>query len=85
MSSTPKVLLRYSDVPWSCALFGPKNLIATLDGFEIGATGPGTLQFVLRPKGYEVTAKLTADEARWVASALVHWADESGNITTYDA
>ena len=66
------------------ALFGPKNLIATLDRFEIGSTGPGTLQFVLRPKGHEVTTKLTAEEARWMAFALGHWADVSEGITTSD-
>jgi hypothetical protein len=62
-----------------------KKLVASLEGLEIGATGEGTLQFVLAPKGHTVTTKLTAEEARWLAYALTHWADVSEGITTYNA
>jgi len=58
-----------------------KNLEASLDGLEIGATGPNKLQFVLDAQGWKVTVKLTAEEARWLAYALTHWADSSGTIS----
>ena len=62
-------------------MLGPKELAASLDGFEIGATGPGTLQFVLQAQGRAVTLMLTAEEARWLAYSLTHWAEESEGIT----
>jgi len=58
-------------------MLGRKNLEASLDGFEIGATGPNRLQFVLRAGRNDVTVKLSAAEARWLASALEHWAESS--------
>ena len=61
-------------------MLGPKQLEASLDEFEIGATGPGTLRFVLQAQGRAVTLKLTAEEARWLAYALTHWAEESEGI-----
>jgi hypothetical protein len=57
-----------------------RNLEASLDGLEIGATGPNRLQFVVRAGRRNVTVKLTASEARWFASALEHWADSSETI-----
>ncbi len=57
-----------------------KNLEASLDGLEIGATGPNRLQFVVRAGRGNVTVKLSAAEARWLASALEHWADSSETI-----
>jgi len=47
---------------------------------EIGATAPNRLQFVVDAEGRRVTLRLRADEARWLASALVHWADRSETI-----
>jgi len=64
-------------------MFGPKKLAATLDGLEIGATGPGTIHFVLSANGHLVTTKLTAAEARWLASALEHWAASSETIAAH--
>jgi len=61
-------------------MFKRKNLEASLDGLEIGATGPRRLQFVVRTDGRNVTVKLSADEARWLASALEYWAAESEAI-----
>jgi hypothetical protein len=63
-------------------MFKRRNLEASLDGLEIGATGPQRLQFVLNAQGQKVTVKLTAEEARWLAHALTHWADSSDTITT---
>lgn len=48
-------------------MFTRKSLDATLDGLEIGATGPNALQFVLEAQGRKVTVRLTAEEARWLA------------------
>jgi hypothetical protein len=61
-------------------MFRRKNLDASLDGLEIGATGPSSLQFVLEAEGRKVTVKLTAEEARWLSRALTHWADSSDTI-----
>lgn len=61
-------------------MLGRKNLEASLDGLEIGATGPNRLQFVVRAGRNNVAVKLTAAEARWLASALEHWADSSETI-----
>ena len=59
----------------------PHDLEVTFEGFvEIGATGPQRLQFVLDAEGRKVTMKLTAEEARWLAHALTHWADDSETI-----
>ena len=61
-------------------MFRRKDIETSIDGLEIGATGPGTLQFVLETDGPKVTVKLTSDEARWLAHALGHWADSSETI-----
>nr|WP_319233189.1 hypothetical protein [Sphingomonas sp.] len=61
-------------------MFKRRNLEASLDGLEIGATGPQRLQFVLDAEGRRVTVKLSAEEARWLAHALTHWADDSETI-----
>jgi len=61
-------------------MFNKKNLEASLDGLEIGATGPSRLQFVVCAGRGNVTVKLSAAEARWLASALEHWADSSETI-----
>lgn len=59
----------------------PEDIEMTFGGFmEIGATGPQTLQFVVAADGRKVTMKLTAEEARWLAHALTHWADDSETI-----
>jgi len=62
-------------------MFKRKDLFASLEGLEIGATGPGRLQFVMDAEGRRVTVRLRAAEARWLASALVHWADSSETIS----
>jgi hypothetical protein len=62
-------------------MFKRKNLEASLDGLEIGATGPNRLQFVVRADGRNVTVRLSAEEARWLASALEYWADDSESIS----
>ena len=61
-------------------MFKRKDLTATLDGLEIGATGPNRLQFVVTAEGRRVAIKLTADEARWLAYALTRWAESSETI-----
>jgi hypothetical protein len=43
-------------------MFGRKNLEASLDGLEIGATGPNSLQFVVRAGRNNVAVKLSASE-----------------------
>lgn len=50
---------------------------------EIGATGPGELQFVLISSERRATLKLSADQARWLAGALNHWADSSEAIALH--
>ena len=57
-----------------------KHLEASLEGLEIGATGPNRLQFVLRAGRNDIAVKLSAAEARWLASSLTHWADSSEAI-----
>jgi hypothetical protein len=66
-------------------MFGRKNLEASLEGLEIGATGPNRLQFVIRAGRNNVALKLSAAEARWLASALEHWADTSESIPSVRA
>ena len=61
-------------------MFGRKNLEASLEELEIGATGPKRLQFVVRAGRNSVAVKLSADEAHWLASALEHWAESSETI-----
>lgn len=61
-------------------MLGRKNLEASLEGLEIGATGPSRLQFVVRVGRNNVAVKLSAAEARWLASALEQWADSSESI-----
>jgi hypothetical protein len=53
------------------------ELTATTDGLEIGSTGPGELQFTVDAQGQRVAVKMTAEDARWLAMALNHWADVS--------
>jgi hypothetical protein len=48
---------------------------------EIGATGPNRLQFVVRAGPKSVAVKLSAAEARWLASALEYWAERSQTIS----
>lgn len=62
-------------------ILGRKRLTASLDGLEIGATGPSKLQFVIDAEGRKVTVTLSAEEARWLAHALTHWADSSETIS----
>ena len=61
-------------------MFRKRDLIADLDGLEIGATVPGRLHFVVNAEEKKVTVKLTTEEARWLAGALNHWADSSETI-----
>lgn len=61
-------------------MLGRRNLEASLEGLEIGATGPGRLQLVVRAGRNDVALKLNAAEARWLASALEQWADKSETI-----
>ncbi|MEP6983902.1 MAG: hypothetical protein ABI853_09690 [Sphingomicrobium sp.] len=61
-------------------MFNKRDLEASLDELEIGATGPNQLKFVLRADRRNVTVKLNASEARWLASALEHWAESSETI-----
>ena len=61
-------------------MFARKQLEASLEGLEIGATGPNRLQFIVRAGRNDVAVKLSAAEARWLASALEHWADSSETI-----
>lgn len=51
-----------------------------VEELEIGATGPGELQFVLISARRRATVKLSAEQARWLAGALIHWADSSDTI-----
>jgi predicted DNA-binding transcriptional regulator YafY len=62
-------------------MFKRKELTATLEGLEIGATGPSRLQFVVQAEGRRVAVKMSADEARWLAYALTHWAESSETIS----
>jgi hypothetical protein len=61
-------------------MFSKQSVEASLDGLEIGATGPNRVQFVVRAGRRNVTVKLSAAEARWLASALEHWAESSETI-----
>lgn len=54
-----------------------------VEQLEIGATGPGELQFVLISSERRATLKLSADQARWLAGALNHWADSSEAIAVH--
>jgi len=59
----------------------PQDLELSFGEFaEIGATGPQRLQFVFAAEGRSVTVKLSAEEARWLAHALTHWAESSETI-----
>ncbi len=51
-----------------------------VEQLEIGATGPGELQFVLISPRRRATVKLSIAQARWLADALNHWADSSETI-----
>lgn len=53
-----------------------------VDELEIGATGHGQLQFVLISQRRRATIKLSAEQARWLAGALNHWATSSETIET---
>jgi hypothetical protein len=52
----------------------------SVEELEIGAIGPSELQFVLISSHRRATVKLSAEQARWLAGALVHWADDSEAI-----
>ena len=67
------------------AMFRSKHIEASLSGIEIGATGPNRLQFVLRSGRSEITVNLGAEEARWLAHALEHWAQSSELIPAVKA
>jgi len=54
-----------------------------VEKLEIGAIGPSELQFVLVSRRRRVTVKLSAVQARWLAGALNHWADESETIARH--
>jgi hypothetical protein len=54
-----------------------------VEQLEIGATGPGELQFVLISTERRATLKLSAEQARWLAGALNHWADSSETIALH--
>jgi len=54
-----------------------KTLEGSLNGIEIGATAPNNLQIVLQAGHTRVKIKMTAEEAKWLASALNHWAGVS--------
>lgn len=54
-----------------------------VEQLEIGATGPGELQFVLISPRRRATVKLSVEQARWLASALNHWADSSETINLH--
>jgi hypothetical protein len=51
-----------------------------VEELEIGAIGPSELQFVLVSPRRRATVKLSAEQARWLAGALNHWAGESETI-----
>ncbi|HMG47932.1 MAG TPA: hypothetical protein VK614_10785 [Allosphingosinicella sp.] len=52
----------------------------SVEELEIGAIGPGELQFVLISRRRRATIRLSAGQARWLAGALNHWADDSETI-----
>jgi hypothetical protein len=54
-----------------------------IEALEIGATNPEALQFVLISSSRRVKVTLSAQQARWLAGALVHWADVSENIPVH--
>lgn len=59
----------------------PQDLELSFGEFlEIGAIGPQRLQFVFAVEECNVTVKLSAEEARWLAYALTHWADSSETV-----
>jgi hypothetical protein len=58
---------------------GP-NPETSVEELQIGATGPSELQFVLISRRRRATVKLSAEQARWLAGALNHWADDSETI-----
>jgi hypothetical protein len=62
-------------------MFRNKELHASLDGIEIGTSGPNRVQMVMRAARKNVTLKLTAAEPRWLASALEQWAADSETIS----
>lgn len=73
----PGISLHVQDTPNLRLLPPPATHVEQL---EIGATGPGELQFVLIPARRRATLKLSAEQARWMAGALNHWADSSETI-----
>lgn len=54
-----------------------------VEQLEIGATGPGELQFVLISPRRRATVKLSVEQARWLAGALKQWADSSETISLH--
>jgi hypothetical protein len=59
--------------------FGPDQN-SVVEKLEIGATAPGHLQCVWIAPHRRVTLRLSADQARWLATALNHWADSADKI-----
>lgn len=54
-------------------MFGPKTVVYKLNDFEIGATGPEQLQFVLREGRHTAVVEMTSDSARALIFGLQHW------------
>ena len=76
VEALPGISLHIEDRP-NLRLLSPP---AHVEQLEIGATGPGELQFVLISARRRATLKLSAEQARWMAGALNHWADSSETI-----
>jgi hypothetical protein len=63
--------------------FGP-DPSHDVEEFEIGSTGPRELQFVMLSKRRRATVRMSAEQARWMAMALNHWADRSEGLPSND-
>ena len=70
----------YAVSRWKAPAAKPQDMETTIHGMEIGATGPSMLRIVLNPESQRVACRMTAEEARWLAMALNHWADDSDTI-----
>ena len=71
------ISLHVQDTP-SLRLFPPPP--SHVEQLEIGAIGPGELQFLLISQRRRATVKLSIEQARWLAGALNHWSDSSETI-----
>ncbi len=58
-----------------------KILEGSISGIEIGATALNRLQIVVQAGHTGVRLKMTAEEAKWLASALHHWAKVSETMS----